>query len=145
MLRTTGAEIRTGGGRAFYSELGDYIEMPAIEAFRNPESYYATLAYEAVHWTKHPKRLDREFGRKKFGDESYATEELVAELGSAFLCAELELTPEVRDDHAAYIAHWLKALKGDRRLIFATTAHAQRAVEYVGPQPRPTAGPGPQP
>ena len=78
--------------------------MPPIEVFRDAESYYATLAHEMTHWTRHPSRLDRDFGRKRFGDEGYAMEELVAELGSAFLSADLDLTPEVRDDHAAYIA-----------------------------------------
>lgn len=77
--------------------------MPMFEAFRTPEAYYATLAHELTHWTKHPKRLDREFWRKRWGDEGYAQEELVAELGAAFLCADLALTPEPGADHAAYI------------------------------------------
>ena len=76
--------------------------------FRDAESYAATLAHECVHWTKHEKRLARDFGRKRFGDEGYAREELVAELGSAFLSADLGITPEVRDDHASYIASWLE-------------------------------------
>jgi antirestriction protein ArdC len=70
-------------------------------------------------------------GRVKWGDEGYAREELVAELGAAFLCADLEITPEVRPDHAAYIASWLKALKDDKRLIFSAAAHAQRATDYL--------------
>ena len=100
----TKADIRYRGDRAFYSNDGDYIQMPVIEAFRDAESFYATLAHESTHWTKHPSRLDRSFGRKAWGDEGYAREELVAELASAFLCADLGITPEVRDDHAAYIA-----------------------------------------
>jgi antirestriction protein ArdC len=84
-----------------------------------------------THWTKAPSRLARDFGRQKFGDEGYAKEELVAELGAAFLCADLGITPEVRDDHAAYIASWLKALKDDKRLIFSAAAHAQRAVDHL--------------
>ena len=84
-----------------------------------------------AHWTKHGKRLARDFGRGRFGDEGYAKEELVAELGSAFLAADLDLTPEVRPDHAAYIGSWLKALKDDKRLIFTAAAHAQRAVDYL--------------
>lgn len=76
-------------------------------------------------------------GRVKWGDEGYAREELVAELGSAFLCADLEITPEVRPDHAAYIGHWLKALQDDKRLIFSAAAHAQRAADYLhGLQPK---------
>jgi antirestriction protein ArdC len=81
--------------------------MPPFETFRDAESYAATLAHELCHWTKHDKRLARDFGRLRHGDEGYAREELVAELGSAFLCADLGITPEVRPDHAAYIASWL--------------------------------------
>jgi antirestriction protein ArdC len=82
--------------------------MPPFETFRDAESYAATLAHEVTHWTKHEKRLARDFGRVRHGDEGYAKEELVAELGAAFLAADLELTPEVREDHAAYIGSWLK-------------------------------------
>jgi antirestriction protein ArdC len=127
----TKADIRYGGDRAFYSNDGDYIQMPVIEAFRDPESFYATLAHESTHWTKHPKRLDRSFGRKAWGDEGYAREELVAELASAFLCSDLGITPEVRDDHAAYIASWLQVLKNDKRAIFSAAAHAQKAVDFL--------------
>jgi hypothetical protein len=84
-----------------------------------------------THWTRHPSRLDRDFGRKRYGDEGYAIEELVAELGSAFLSADLDLTPEVRDDHAAYIASWIKALKDDKRAIFSAASHAQRAADFL--------------
>ena len=84
-----------------------------------------------VHWTRHASRLARDFGRKRFGDEGYAMEELVAELGAAFLSADLELTPEVRDDHAAYIASWIKALKEDKRAIFSAASHAQRAADFL--------------
>ncbi len=105
--------------------------MPPFETFRDAESYAATLAHELTHWTKHENRLARDFGRKLFGDEGYAKEELVAELGSAFLCADLGITPEVREDHAAYISSWLQVLKGDKRMIFTATAHAQRATDYL--------------
>jgi len=125
------ADIRYRGDRAFYSCDGDYIQIPAIEAFRDSESFYATLAHESTHWTKHPSRLERDFGRKAWGDEGYAREELVAELGAAFLCADLGLTPEVRDDHASYIASWLTALKNDKRAIFSAAAHAQKAIDYL--------------
>jgi antirestriction protein ArdC len=120
--------------------VGDLDGAVPFEAFRDAESYYATLAHECTHWTRHPSRLDRDFGRKRFGDEGYAMEELVAELGSAFLCADLSLTPEVREDHAAYIAGWLKVLKDDKRAIFTAASHAQRAVNYLnGLQPAGTA------
>jgi antirestriction protein ArdC len=109
--------------------------MPAFEAFRTAESYYATLAHEATHWTRHPSRLDRDFGRKKFGDEGYAREELVAELGSAFLAADLGLEP--REDHSAYIASWLDVLRHDKRAIFSAAAHAQRAADFLNDLQRP--------
>jgi len=125
------ADIRYRGDRAYYSLEGDYIQMPVIEAFRDAESFYATQAHESAHWTRHPSRLNREFGRKAWGDEGYAREELVAELASAFLCADLGITPEVREDHAAYIASWLEVLTHDKRAIFSAAAHAQKAVDYL--------------
>jgi antirestriction protein ArdC len=127
----TGAEVRHGGNMAFYAISQDRVQMPPIEAFRDAESYYATLAHEMTHWTRHPSRLDRDFGRKRFGDRGYAMEELVAELGSAFLSADLELTPEVRDDHAAYIGSWIKVLKDDKRAIFTAASDAQRAADFL--------------
>ena len=130
-FKATKAEIRYRGDRAYYSCDGDYIQMPVIEAFRDAESFYATLAHESAHWTKHSSRLDRDFGRKSWGDEGYAREELVAELSSAFLCADLGLTPEVRDDHSSYIATWLTVLKNDKRAIFSAAAHAQKAVDFL--------------
>ena len=125
------AAIKHGGNRAYYAQEPDYIQMPPIEAFRDAESFYATLAHECTHWTKHPTRLERDFGRKVWGDEGYAREELVAELGSAFLCADLELTPEVRDDHASYIANWLEVLKDDKRCVVQAASYAQRALDYL--------------
>lgn len=132
----TAAEIRSGGNRAYYSISTDHVQMPPFESFRDAESYYASLAHEMTHWTRHPKRLDRDFGRKRFGDQGYAMEELVAELGAAFLSADLDLTPEVREDHASYIDGWLKVLKEDRRAIFTAASHAQRAADFLnGLQP----------
>lgn len=133
------ADIRQGGMQAYYAQEADYIRMPPFEAFVDAESYYATLAHEATHWTKHPSRLAREFGRKKWGDEGYAEEELVAELGAAFLCADLELTLQPRADHAAYIASWLTVLQNDKRAIFRAAAHAQRAADYLHHLQRPAA------
>ena len=127
----TGANVRHGGNRAYYSGGTDHVQMPVFECFRSPEAYYATLAHEMTHWTKHPQRLDREFGPKSWGDEGYAREELVAELGAAFLCADLALTPEPGTDHAAYIQSWLKVLKEDKRAIFSAAAHAQRAADFL--------------
>ncbi len=127
----TAAQIRHGGNMACYAVGSDHVQMPPFETFRDAESYYATLAHETSHWTRHPSRLDRDFGRKRFGDEGYAMEELVAELGSAFLCADLDLTPELRADHAAYIEGWLKVLKQYRRAIFTAASHAQRAADFL--------------
>jgi antirestriction protein ArdC len=127
----TGADIRHGGTRAYYAEGPDYVQMPPFETFRDAESHAAVLGHETIHWTKHGKRLARDLGRKRFGDEGAAREELVAELGSAFLCADLNLTPEVREDHAAYIATWITVLKADARAIFSAAAHAQRAADYL--------------
>ncbi len=127
----TGADIRHGGTRAYYAEGADYVQMPPFETFRDAESHAATLAHELTHWTKHPKRLARDMGRVAWGDEGYAKEELVAELGAAFLSADLGITPDVRPDHAAYIQSWLAVLKHDKRFIFTAAAHAQRAADYL--------------
>jgi antirestriction protein ArdC len=127
----TRADVRTGGNRAYYAIGPDYVQMPPLETFREAESHAATLAHELTHWTRHPSRLDRDLGRKRWGDAGYAMEELVAELGSAFLCADLRITPEVRDDHASYIDEWLKVLQDDKRAIFAAASHAGKAVDYL--------------
>ena len=126
----TGATIQHGGNRAFYAPARDLVQMPPRESFKDAESYAATLVHELTHWTAHPSRLARELG-KRFGDQAYAAEELIAELGSAFLCADLGITPELRDDHAAYLAHWLQVLKADNRAIFTAAAQAQRAADYL--------------
>jgi antirestriction protein ArdC len=136
----THADIRNGGNRAYYAMDADFVQMPPLEAFRDAESHAATLAHELTHWTRHLSRLNREFGRKRWGDEGYAMEELVAELGSAFLCADLNITPEIRKDHAAYIGNWLKVLKDDKRAIFSAASHASKAAEYLHSlQPQPSA------
>lgn len=135
----TGADIRHGGDSAFYAPGPDFVQMPPFESFRDAEAYYGTLAHELTHWTRHKSRLDRDFGQKRGacprprtgGDNAYAMEELVAELGAAFLCADLELVPQIRDDHAPYIAGWLKALKDDKRAIFTAASHAQKAADYL--------------
>ena len=138
-VANTGADIRHGGGMAYYAPPRDFVQMPPFESFRQAEGYYATLAHELTHWTRHPSRLAREFGRQRWGDEGYAMEELVAELGAAFLCADLGLTPEIRDDHAAYIGSWLKVLKNDKRAVFTAASHAQAPADYLhGLQPNET-------
>jgi antirestriction protein ArdC len=133
----TGAAVRHGGDRAFYAPSLDTIQMPPFERFSEKEAYYATLLHELTHWTGHDTRLKREFG-KCFGDRVYAYEELVAELGAAFLSATLGITPEIREDHAAYIGDWLAIMKEDNRAIFRAAAHAQRAADFLtGLQPKP--------
>ena len=127
----TGADVRHGGGCAFYAPGPDFVQMPVFESFRDPEAYYATLGHELTHWTRHPARLDRDFGRRRHGDAGYAREELVAEIGAAFLCADLGLALEPREDHAAYVASWLEVLRDDKRFIFSAAAHAQRAVDFL--------------
>jgi antirestriction protein ArdC len=126
----TKAEIYTGS-RASYNQTDDKIQMPPFESFESVAAYYATLAHELTHWTKHPRRLDRDFGRKKYGDEGYAKEELVAELGGCFLAASLGFEPIPEEQHAAYIQSWLKVLKDDKRFIFSAASQGQRAVEYL--------------
>lgn len=126
----TGAAFRHGGNRAYYAPGPDVIQLPPAEAFKDAQSYAATKAHELTHWSAHPSRLARVLG-KRFGDNAYAAEELIAELGSAFLCADLGITPEPREDHAAYLDHWLKVLRQDKRAIFTAAAKAQRAVDYL--------------
>jgi antirestriction protein ArdC len=122
------AEVRHGGGAAYYDRTNDYIQLPHQEHFTSVEQYYATRLHETVHWTGHPARLNRQFGQR-FGDQAYAFEELVAELGSAFLAAELGLTPELH--HAEYVGHWVKVLRDHRSAIFTAAARATEAFNYL--------------
>jgi antirestriction protein ArdC len=127
----TKAQLGHGGNRSYYAPGLDRIQLPPFASFRDAESYYATLLHELTHWTGHESRLNRDFGRQAFGDAGYAREELVAELGAAFLCADLGIASEPREDHAAYLAHWLKVLKDDKRAIFQAAAHAQKASDFL--------------
>ncbi len=134
------------GTKAAYYLLQDKVEMPPIDCFIDAPGYYATLAHEITHWTRHESRLNRDFNRKTWGDEGYAKEELVAELGACFLNADLGLSPLPDEHHAAYIKSWLDVLKNDKRFIFHAAAHATRAVEYLHSlqaQPAITATPTP--
>lgn len=126
----TQAKVFTGTKAAYF--IGpDKIEMPPFEAFDDAVSYYGTLAHETTHWTRHPSRLNRDFNRKKWGDEGYAKEELVAELAACFLGADLGYEPVTREEHAAYIQSWLSELQNDKRFIFQAASYAQKAVEYL--------------
>lgn len=130
-FKNTHAEIRHGGNQAFYSPTHDFVQMPKFETFTDAESYYGVLGHEMTHWTRHESRLNREFGRKRWGDEGYAMEELVAELGAAFLCVDLGLALEPKPEHAAYIESWLKVLKQDKKAIFHAASHAERAANHL--------------
>ncbi|MBY5760216.1 DUF1738 domain-containing protein [Rhizobium leguminosarum] len=140
-FNNTGAVIRHGGARAYYSSGTDHIQMPPFETFRDAASYVATLSHESCHWTAHADRVGRDLSRYAKDKSERAREELIAELGSCFLCADLGIAPEIepRPDHASYIASWLEVLSDDKRAVFQAAAHAQRAVTYLhGLQP--TAG-----
>jgi antirestriction protein ArdC len=126
----TKADIYTGT-QASYNSTKDNIQMPPFECFEKATDYYAVLAHELTHWTKHPKRLDRDFGRKQYGDPGYAEEELVAEIGSCMLAADLGFEPIPQEQHAAYIQSWIKKLNNDKKFIFSAAAHAQKAVEFI--------------
>ncbi len=130
LATATQASIRHGGAHVFYDPRADAIHMPPFEAFRDAESHAAVLLHELTHWTAHPSRLARDLANR-FGDAAYAAEELVAELGAAFLCADLGITLEPREDHASYISVWLKVLRGDQRAIFAAASQAQRAAQFL--------------
>ena len=128
----TGADVRHGGGLAYYLPSADYVQMPNPSRASTPlRRITRPSPTKLTHWTRHPSRLARDFGRQRWGDEGYAMEELVAELGAAFLCADLGLTPETREDHAAYIGSWLKVLKNDKRAVFTAASHAQRATDFL--------------
>ena len=129
----TGALIRHGGSSAYYAPARDHIQMPAFAAFRDAQSYVAILSHELTHWTAAPHRLDRDLSRYAKDNSERAREELIAELGSCFLCADLGIVPELepRPDHASYLAAWLKVLSSDTRAIFTAAGHAQRAVSYL--------------
>lgn len=126
-----GADVGHGGGQAYYRISDDRVQLPVFEAFDTAAAYYATRAHEMIHWTRHETRLNRSFGRKTWGDEGYAQEELVAELGAAFICAALGVSSMVREDHASYIHHWLEKLRQDKRYVFQAATHAQRAVDFL--------------
>jgi len=135
-VRGTRADIRPGGSEAFYSVAGDYVAIPPSDSFIGTatstatECYYSVLLHELVHWTGASHRLNRDLS-DRFGGKGYAMEELVAELGAAFLCSKLEIASTPRADHAAYIANWLEVLKADKRAIFTAASQASEAADYL--------------
>ena len=130
VLTRSGASITEAGTRAFYSPSHDLITLPARARFVSSEAFYAVALHELTHWTGHKARLARDFSGR-FGTESYAMEELVAELGAAFLCADIGLIPATLEDHAGYIENWLKVLKSDKKAIFSAAAAAAKAHSFV--------------
>lgn len=132
-FRNTGAVIRHGGNQAYYAPVTDHIQMPAFESFKDAASYVATLGHEHIHWTARPGRVGRDLSRYAKDKTERCREELLAELGAAFLAADLGIVPELepRPDHASYLASWLGLLANDKRAIFQAAAHAQRTVNYL--------------
>lgn len=126
--RAQNVDIRHGGNRAYYTPAGDYIQMPTFAQFATPLDYYGTLAHEVTHWTG--PRLERDL-KGRFGSESYAMEELVAEIGAAFALATIGLSATPREDHAAYVASWLRVIKSDSRAIFTAASKAQQACDWL--------------
>lgn len=133
----TGASVAHGGTRAYYRPSTDSIQIPSRESFVGTatstaaEAYYSTLLHELTHWTSHEQRCNRQLG-KRYGDNAYAMEELVAELGAAFLCSEIGITAEPHLDHAQYLSSWLSVLKTDKRAIFTAASKASEATAFLG-------------
>jgi antirestriction protein ArdC len=127
-IKLTGAVITHGGDSAFYAPSVDKINVPHKASFISEASYYATVFHELTHWTGHELRCNRNL-KGKFGNPLYAFEELVAEMGAAFLCQDYRIAGELR--HAGYIQSWLKVLKEDSRAIFKAAALAQKAVDHI--------------
>ncbi len=128
LLVASGATIERGGEQAYYNTGEDFIRIPEQSSFFAPINFYRTALHELTHWTGHKSRLARDF-TGRFGGEAYAREELVAELGSAFLCASLGIVPTVR--HADYIGNWLAVLKNDSRAIVSAASHASKASDFL--------------
>jgi antirestriction protein ArdC len=122
------AIIGHGGDRAFYAPSRDMIQLPHLAQFASEADYHATALHELTHWTGHGSRCAREFG-KRFGDDAYAVEELVAEIGAAYLCADAGIAYQTQ--HASYVDHWLKVLRADKRAILHAASKAQAAADYV--------------
>jgi len=127
-LRSTGADIREGHGEAYYVPRRDFISMPAFAGFKGSDHFYNVAFHELTHWTGHKSRQDRDL-KNRFGSRDYAAEELIAELGAAFLCAEFGFDGDLR--HAGYIGHWIELLKADKRAFFTACSQASKAADYL--------------
>jgi len=130
-------EVKSGLDRAFYSPSGDFVGMPSSGQFRTPEDYYSVLFHELTHSTGHESRLNRKGVSgsdgewSAFGSTPYAKEELVAEMGAAFLCGQAGIVERTLDNSAAYVSSWLARLRDDRRLVVQAAAQAQRASDFI--------------
>lgn len=134
LIQKSGADVIEGGAKAYYSPSRDEIHMPDRERFQCAENFYAVALHELTHWTGHASRCARDL-KNRFGDEAYAMEELVAELGAAFLCAETGIAGRL-EGHASYIGSWLRVLKNDKRAIITAASKASQAARYIidGPE-----------
>ncbi len=131
-LATMGADIKHGGTRAAYNPKTDTIQLPAPETFKTEGDYFCTAFHEVIHWTGHKGRCDRDL-KGRFGTDAYAAEELVAELGAAFLCGDYQIEGKLQHDE--YIGHWLKVLKGDKYAIFTAARLARDAANFTKVKP----------
>ena len=130
LIAASGATIHHGFDTAFYSIAKDQICLPDRERFTSPENYYSVAVHELTHWSGHESRLARQFG-KRFGTEAYAFEELVAELGSAFLCGHIGFVDATIEGHASYLQGWLTVLKNDKTAIFTAAKQASLAYDFI--------------
>jgi antirestriction protein ArdC len=128
LIAATGADLRVGGSSAFYAPAADYVQVPPQQAYPQQINWYRTVLHELGHWTGHADRLARDFSGT-FGSASYAREELVAEMASAFVCASLSIRPTVR--HADYVGAWLQVLREDARAVFRAASLASKAADYL--------------
>jgi antirestriction protein ArdC len=129
-IAATGANIRSGGAKAFYSPSGDYIQVPPKATFESLDEYYGTTFHELCHWSEHPSRLN--WSRKETPENTYALGELVAEIGSCYVCRELGVpASENLENHIAYVGNWLQAMKNDPRFIFVGSAQASKAADFI--------------
>jgi antirestriction protein ArdC len=128
LIAATGADFRIGGDRAFYSPTHDFIQVPPPQAYFEPINWHRTACHELSHWVGHASRLGRDLSGS-FGTQSYAREELVAEISGAFVCATLGIVPTVR--HADYVGEWLAVLREDNRAIVRAASAASKAADYL--------------
>lgn len=132
VIAATNARIEYGGNKAVYYPQEDFIRLPPKEAFASQKEYYSTALHELLHWSGHESRLARINRNARFGNEAYSVEELVAEIGSSFLCAEIGV-PQSDDlsNQAAYLASWLNVLKADPTAIFSAASQASAATDFI--------------